>query len=149
MASVPSPSDTSNLYDPHLLWQGLGPNEALPYETVLNGFTRFLVDAIRWSWDGQTPYKYPKYLARDEALRAWCRQTATIRLGVQLRPSYTIVQFHELVFCEQMRRGGREAMTNPVWSPLFEHMQREGNDEFFRHINFQPRRSIKGMISPR
>ena len=129
-------NSAENPYDPHNLWKGLGPDDPLPYETVREGVTRFLVHTIRWSWDDQTPIKHPYYLARDEGLKAWCRQAARSRLAVQLRPSYTIVQFHELIFSEQMRRGGEEAMAEPVWTPLFEHMQRSHTVEFFTHLHF-------------
>jgi len=129
-------NSAENPYDPHNLWKGLGPDDSLPYEGVLEGFARYLVHTIRWSWDDQTPVKHSYYLARDEGLTAWCRQAARSRLAVQLRPSYTIVQFHELIFSEQMRRGGKEAMANPVWAPLFEHMRAMPNVEFFTNIHF-------------
>ena len=120
MASInqPVPEEPDDPYDPHLLWEGLGLNDPLPYETVRDGFARYLVHAIRWSWDDQTPIRDSWYLSRDEGLKAWCQHAARARLAVQQRPSYTIVQFHKLIFSEQMRRGGAEAMANPVWGPL-------------------------------
>jgi hypothetical protein len=128
--------DSDNLYDPHRLWQGLGSNDALSYQTVLDGFSRYLVHAICYSWDHATPIKQPWYLARDEGLKAWCRHAAKARLGVHPRSTYTLVQFHRLVFSEQMRRGGKEAMSVPVWTPLFEHMQLSGNIQFFSRLHY-------------
>jgi hypothetical protein len=118
------------------LWQALKPNEPLPYERALEGFTRYLVSRIRWSWDDQTPIKEPFYLIRDDALKVWCRDAATNRLAVRLRPAYTWAQFQELIFSEQMRRGGKKAMADPRWTPLFQHMQLTHNVQFFSHLRY-------------
>jgi hypothetical protein len=125
MSSInqPAPEDSDKLYDPHHLWRGLGPNDSLPYETVLEGFARYLAHTIRWSWDDQTPVQHPYYLARDEGLRAYCRHAATARLGMQPRPSYTLVQFEELIFFEQMCKAAREA-AGPGRSSLFEQVRK-------------------------
>jgi hypothetical protein len=130
--------DSEDFYDPNHLWQGLGLNHPLPYETVLEGFTRYLVHAIRWSWDHATSVtvNQPWYLARDEGLKAWCRQAAKSRMAINQRPTYTLVQFHRLVFTERMRRGGAKAMSDPVWTPLFEHMQLSGNVQFFARLPY-------------
>ena len=125
-----------NNNDPHCLWDGLGIDAPLPYNTVLEGFTRFLVRAIRWSWDHQSPITQPWYLARDEGLKVWCLHAARARLAVNQQPTYTLVQFHRLIFSEQMRQGGKEAMSDPVWTPLFEHMQLTRNLQFFRRLPY-------------
>jgi len=116
--------DSDDAYDPHRLWQGFGSNDSLPYETVLEGFTRYLAHTIRWSWDDQTPVQHAYYLARDEGLRAYCRHAATVRLGMQPPPSYTHVQFKELIFFEQMRKGAREAMAASSRGSLFEQVHK-------------------------
>jgi hypothetical protein len=78
----------------------------------------------------------PWYVARDAGLKAWYRQAAKARLGVDQRSTYTLVQFHRLVFSEQMHRGGAEAMSDPVWTPLFEYMQLSGNSQFFSRLPY-------------
>jgi hypothetical protein len=125
-----------NNNDPHCLWDGLGIDAPLPYNAVLEGFARYLVQALRPSWDLATVIKFAWYLNRIVSLKAWCLDAAKARLAVNQRPSYTLVQFHELIFSEQMRRGAREAMKDPVWWPLFEHMQRTGQVTFFRNLHY-------------
>jgi hypothetical protein len=132
----PSPPQDNTPLDPHHLWDGLGLDAPLSYNTVLAGFARYLVHAVRPSWDLATVIKQRWYFDRDEGLRAWCLQAAKARLAVSQRATYTLLQFHELIFSEQMRSGGREAMKDPVWSPLFEHMQRTGQDTFFRNLHY-------------
>jgi hypothetical protein len=131
-----TPEEPNDPYDPHHLWDGLGIYHPLPYAAVLAGFARFLVHAVRVSWDHSTPIKQPWYLVREEGLKAWCLHAAKARLAVQQQPTYTLVQFHRLIFSERMRRGGKEAMSDPVWTPLFEHMQRTQNLQFFRRLPY-------------
>jgi hypothetical protein len=132
----PSTPENDNPLDPHHLWDGLGIDAPLPYNTVLEGFASYLVHAVRPSWDLATVIKQPWYFDRDEGLRAWCLHAAKARLAVSQRATYTLPQFHELIFSEQMRSGGREAMTDAVWTPLFEYMQRTGQDTFFRNLHY-------------
>jgi hypothetical protein len=50
------------------------------------------------------------------------------------RNTYSIIEFHELVFREDLRRSGGKALADPFWTPLMVLKQREGDVEFFRQL---------------
>jgi hypothetical protein len=121
--------------DPYYLWHGLPPGAALPFNQVRDGLALFIKTAIRPGWDIQTERKIDWYLSRDEGLSAWAQHEATRRLGADYRPAYTVQQFHELHFTEDMREGGKKAFKDPFWSALLVQKQLEGDLQFIQHIS--------------
>jgi hypothetical protein len=134
--------DTSR--DPYALWRGR-PLESLPYNEVRDGIAIYLVTFYEPIWDALTPHRHPFYLKRKDGLHAWSRYEADCRLSNQYREFYSITEFHELIFNEDMHRSGSKTLTDPFWSPLFVYKQREGDIDFFRRLPWlvkQPERPM-------
>jgi hypothetical protein len=120
--------------DPYYLWDGLEPEDTLPFEQVCDGFAQWLQGRLGWIWDQQTALRTPWHLARNKGLQAWCRYEADQRLKVMYRDSYTAAQFHEIFFREAVR-DNTAALSDPFWDALIAHKRREGDANFFRYIS--------------
>jgi hypothetical protein len=125
--------DTSR--DPYALWHDR-PLESLPYHELRDGIATYLKTFYKAVWDVLTPNRHPFYLSREEGLSAWCRYEASIRLERNYRDTYSIIEFHELIFREDLRRSGRKTLSDPFWTPLMTLKQREEDIEFFGQLPF-------------
>jgi hypothetical protein len=123
--------DTSQ--DPYALWHGRAL-QSLPYDEVRDGIAAFLKTFYKAIWGALTPHRHPFYLSREEGLDAWCRYEAARRLERNYRDTYSIIEFHELIFREDLRRSGGKTLSDPLWTPLIVFKQREGNIEFFGQL---------------
>lgn len=119
--------------DPYALWHGRAL-ESLPYDEVCNGLADYLRTFYKVVWDALTPHRHQWYLAREEGLLAWCRYEAICRLNCDYRETYSIIEFHELIFKEDLHRDGQKALQDPFWTPLFLLKKKEGDLEFFKHL---------------
>jgi hypothetical protein len=125
--------DTSR--DPYALWHGR-PEAELPFDEVRDGVARYLHTFYRLVWLANTQHQHPRYLTRIKGLNAWCKYEAGQRLKRGNRETYSITEFHESVFREDLRRGGKNTLSDPFWRPLLILKASEGDTKFFKQLDW-------------